>query len=887
MDPQQTIAHYRVTAKLGEGGMGEVWRATDTKLNREVAIKVLPAAFASDGEHMDRFQREAQVLASLNHPNIASIYGVEEGALVIELVDGLTLAERIAQGPMPFDEAVPIASQIAEALEYAHEHGIIHRDLKPANIKVRPDGRVKVLDFGLAKALANGIIASHPASSPTLTMHGTVAGVIMGTAAYMSPEQAKGKPVDRRTDIWAFGVVLAEMLTGRRMYTGETVSETLASVIRDVPDLAVLPAATPPSIRRLLQRCLEKDPWRRLRDIGEARFTLQEPVEETALPAAVPSVRARRSPSLLVAAAALASIVALAMLWRATRPQDRPMMRFSVDLGPDVAPGVHITAAISPDGMRIVYPVRSAAAPQLATRLLDQSQATILAGTDGAVDPFFAPDGQWIGFFTGGKMKKISVQGGAAVTLLEEPATGIRGAWWGEDGTITATLDMRHLFRVPDAGGKAELLTGKPEAKSFISYRWPQILPGGETVLVTANTTPASFEDATIAAVSLKTGDVKTIERGGYFGRYLPSGHLIYLHQGTLYAVAFNASRLETRGVPAPILEDIVGNATAGAGQLSFSRTGTLVYLSGRNGSEGRTVNWMDATGKKTPLLAATGAVLTPRLSPNGTRLALAVNGDISVFDTGSGAMTRITFTHAPNWSPVWTPDARHIVYSPQTGGIWWTRADGSAQPQQILETKGRAVPASFSPDGKRLAFHRGGGGTGLDIWILPLDTADPDHPKPGKPELFVRTPAADVEPAFSPDGRWLAYTSNESGSPQVYARPYPEGAAEGGKWQISTAPGEFPIWSANRRELFYVTLDGHIMVTDYTVNGKTFSPGKPRQWCDTPILLTGGYPPLDLAPDGKRFAIFPTAETAGDQKGSVHVTFLINFFDELKRRLP
>jgi Tol biopolymer transport system component/predicted Ser/Thr protein kinase len=887
MGPQQTIAHYRVTAKLGEGGMGEVWRATDTKLHREVAIKVLPGALARDGEHMARFRREAQVLASLNHPNIASIYGVEEHALVMELVDGPTLAERITQGPIPLDDALPIASQIAEAMEYAHERGVIHRDLKPANIKVTPQGRVKVLDFGLAKAMSNEAIAGNQASSPTLTMSTPEAGVIVGTAAYMSPEQAKGKPVDRRVDIWAFGVVLVEMLTARRMYGGETFSETLASVIKDVPDLSVLPAATPPAIRKLLQRCLEKDPWRRLRDIGEARVTLEGPAEEISLPAA-PPVRAGRTRPLQVAAVVLALTIALAMIWRATRPLNRPLMRFSADPSPDLAPGAHITAVISPDGTRIVYPVRSAGAPQLATRLLNQSQATILSGTDGAVDPFFAPDGQWIGFFAGGKMKKTSLEGGAPVTLVETSGPGARGAWWGEDGSIIATLDVRHLFRVPDAGGKAEMLAAKPEPKGFISYRWPQILPGGETVLVTANTTPASFEDATIAAVSLKTGDLKVLAHGGYFGRYLPSGHLTYVHQGTLFAVAFDARRLETRGVPAPILEDMVGNTTAGAGQLSFSRTGTLVYLSSESGSGARTVEWMDATGKKLPLLTATGAVLTPRLSPDGTRLALAVDGDISVYDAGSGATTRITFTHAPNWFPVWTPDNKHIVYAASTGGIWWTRADGFGQPEQILKTPGRAVPGSFSPDGERLALHQYGEGGNRDIWILPLDTADPDHPKPGKLELFVRTPtAADVEPAFSPDGRWLAYTSNESGSPQIYVRPYPEGAAGGGKWQISTAPGEFSIWSPNGRELFYVTLDGHIMVADYTANGNTFNPGKPRQWCETPILLTGGYRPFDLAADGKRFAIFPTAETAGDQKGSPHLTFLVNFFDELKRRLP
>ncbi|SPF39810.1 Serine/threonine protein kinase [Candidatus Sulfopaludibacter sp. SbA4] len=880
-----SIAHYRITAKLGEGGMGAVYRATDTKLGREVALKVLPPAFAEDAARMARFEREAQVLASLNHPNIAAIYGIEQGAIVMELVEGDEV-----KGPLPVETARDYARQIALALEAAHEKGVIHRDLKPANIKVTGEGVVKILDFGLAKVAESSPPGASPTLSPTLSMAMTQAGMILGTAAYMPPEQAKGKPVDRRGDIWAFGVVLYEMLTGRQMYTGETVSETLASVIKDTPDLTALPEATPPEIRRLLRRCLEKEPRRRLQAIGEARFLLEEPAEEvgqSSWQAEAPAPPRRTVlPWIIAGALALTTLVAAAIAWRATRPEDRPMLRFSADLGPDAVAGVRTTAAISPDGTRIAYPVRTSGGTQLATRLMDQSKAIVLSGTEDARDAFFSPNGQWIGFFAGGKLKKISVQGGAPLTLCEDTApNGDRGGSWGEDGAIVATLDTRRIFRIPEAGGKPQLLPLKADEKDATQYRWPQILPGGEAVLVTGGTV-GNFDDANIAVVSLRTGDPKIVARGGYFGRYLPSGHLIYIHQGTLFAVPFDARRFETHGTPAPVLQDMAGSPATGSGQLDFSRSGTLVYLSGGGAGDARAIAWMDAAGKKTPLFTQAGVVFTPRLSRDGKNLALTVTGDVFIYDPQRGAMTRITLAGSGRY-PVWTPDGKHIVYGNlAAGGIWWTRADGSRQPERLLETPSGAVPGAFSPDGRRLAFSQPGEGTNLDIWILPLDTADPDRPKPGKPELFLRTPAVDNEPAFSPDGRWLAYTSAELGGAQVYVRPYPAGAASG-KWQISTAGGHFPIWSRTAKELFYEGYDGRIMVADYIAKGEIFSPGKPRRWSDTPILIAGSNPNLDLAPDGKRFVVFPTADTAGADKASLHVTFLVNFFGELKRRMP
>jgi serine/threonine-protein kinase len=885
MSPQESIAHYRITAKLGEGGMGAVYRATDTKLNRDVAIKILPETFAADPDRLARFTREAQVLASLNHPNIAAIYGVEERALILELVEGATLAERIAAGPIPLDEALPIARQIAEALEYAHDRGIIHRDLKPANVKVTSEGRVKVLDFGLAKALAADLAAGDPASSPTLTMRATMAGMIMGTAGYMAPEQAKGKPVDRRADIWAFGVLLVEMLTATMMYTGETVSETLASVIKDQPNLSKLPAETPPAVRRLIKRCLDKDPQRRLQAIGEARIAIDDaPAEEAAAtqPSAAPSRRGAPWWALALAAV-IPTAVAVAFLWRTTRPLDRPLQRFSVDLGPDATLGVQLTAAISPDGKRIVYPVRSNRGTLLATRLLEQSKPTILAGTEGGFDAFFKPDSQWIGYSVPGRLMKISVQGGAAVLVCEGSA--LRGAFWGDDGYIYIARDTSRVSRVPEAGGSPEVLTD-PQKRGVLSDRWPQLLPGGEALLMTTGNRAGAWDDGEITVYSFKTKRYKVVQRGGYYGRYLPSGHLVYVHQGTLFAVSFDLSRLETRGAPIPVLDDVAGDTSLGYAQLSFSNDGAMVYLPGNSGADSVPVLWIDHTGQKQPLLANPGGrPQTPRVSPDGKLLALAVNGNLSVYDPARGLATRLTFPPDTGIYPIWMPDAKHIIFTGQGGsGIYWARSDGSGKPEKIYEGN-TAIAQSVSPDGKVLALHQAG--QARDLYTMPLDLTDPDHAKAGKPTPFLITPGADVDPAFSPDGRWLVYASSESGTFHVFVRPFPEGANGAGQAQISSTPGRFPLWSRTKKEIYYVTLDGHIMMTPYVINGRAFAPGRPELWSQATIGLTGVGIPWDIAPDGKRFVVFPGVEMAGGEKANLHATFLLNFFDELRRKLP
>jgi len=888
--------------------MGDVYQATDLKLGRSVAVKFLPESFAHDTERVSRFEREARVLASLNHPNIAAIYGMENWNdrkfLVMELVPGETLAERIKRGPISVEETLVIAKQIAEALETAHEKGIIHRDLKPANIKVTTDGKVKVLDFGLAKAYEQEAANATLSNSPTLaSMAATNAGVIFGTAAYMSPEQAAGKPVDRRADVWSFGVVLWELLTGTRLFDAETISHTLADVLRLPIEFDKLPAEVPRSVRGLLRRCLERNVRNRLRDIGEARIVLEN-LAKTADEDEVEDLPTPSEPGSTKVAWVVAALLTLALTavgfgwWRSTRPVDRPLIRLSVDLGPDAVAGTRTTAVLSPDGTRIVFPIRSNGVRQLATRTLNQPGATAMSGTEFGIDPFFSPDGQWIGFFADGKLKKAALQGGAPVTLCD--AADARGGSWGDDGSIifSAAVDSGFLMRVSSAGGTPQPLTKMGKIDSF--HLWPQVLPGGKDVLFTMSANPFSWEDGDIGVVSVKTGQIKIVQHGGYYGRYLPSpygiGHLLYVHEGTLFALPFDPGRLETSGSPVPVLEDVAGNSVEGGGQFDGSMNGSLVYVNGKSSiSSSYPIVWMDSSGKTTPLLAKPGAYGALRFSPDGKRLAFTLMGskgpDVWVYDLERDTPTQLTFTSPGNFEMTWTPDGKHIVFGSNAAGtaaLWWIRSDGSGEPQKLLERKNTGVglrPQSFTPDGLRLAFDDNViSGVGVEIWTLPLDLSDPEHPKPGKPEPFLTTAVRQVDAAFSPDGKWMAYSSNESGIDDIFVRPFP---GPGGKWRVSTGSGKFPTWSRTGRELFYFSLsDGRIMVANYTVQGDSFTATKPRVWSDRQVLQPHFIRVLDLHPEAKRFAVFPRPEIE-EAKGNFHVTFLLNFSDELRRRSP
>ncbi len=900
LSPGARLGVYEVTALIGEGGMGQVFRAHDTRLNRDVALKILPDAVASDPDRLARFTREAQTLASLNHAHIAQIHGLEESggvrALVMELVEGEDLSQRIGHGPIPLADALPIAKQIAAALEAAHEQGIIHRDLKPANIKVRPDGTVKVLDFGLAKAMEpTGAASSHVTQSPTITTPAmTQAGMILGTAAYMSPEQAKGRAADRRSDVWAFGVVLYEMLTGQRAFKGEDVSDTLAFILTREPDWATLPADTPPPIRRLLRRCLEKDRARRLDSAAAARLEIDEALAPSAVDGAtMPPGPARAAWSRALpwlAALMLGLAIAVVLLWapwRAEKPVDRPLARLDVNLGADVSLPAPSTfgqsVAISPDGTRLVF--ASGTPVKLFTRRLDQPKVTELPGTQGASKPFFSPDGHWVGFLTPNKLNKIAVEGGAVVPLGDINLTTFAGASWGEDGSILVSEAFgKALQRVPAAGGPPEVVA--PLGNGEIALAHPQMLPGAQAILFAAIPAAPDLEAFTIEVLTLADRHRKILLRGGQSPRYLPTssgvGHLVYVNKATMFAIPFDLEKLETHGSAVPVLDDVAYQNPSGTGQFDVSRTGTLVYRRASGDASGMaTLQWVDPSGQKEPLQAKPGVYRFPSLSPDGKRVALTVaegGQDVWVYDSKRDAMTRLTFGGF-NISPRWSPDGQSVVFSSAGHGIFQTRADGASQPHALTQSKALQNPGSFTPDGKRLAYLEVA--RNIQIWTVLLEDQG-GQVRAGKPEPWLKSSFDDANPVFSLDGRWVAYQSNESGKNEVYVRAFvSSSSAPGAKWQISNSGGVTPRWSRSGHELVYQSGD-QVMAARYTVQGDTFVAEKPRVW----IAKLGGTL-FDVAPDGRRVAVLAPVASADAPKQEHEVVLLLNFFDELRRRAP
>ena len=904
---EQSIAHYRILEKIGQGGMGEVYRASDTKLHRDVAIKLLPEVFASDPERMARFSREAQVLASLNHPNIAAIHGLEEGdgrrALVMELVEGETLAERIARGALPLEEALTVARQIAEALEEAHERGVIHRDLKPANVKLTSAGVVKLLDFGLAKALegepgTSGAIDL--SQSPTLAGMGTQAGVILGTAAYMSPEQARGQKADRRSDIWSFGAVLYELLTAKQAFAGETVSDVLASVLKADPEWSALPAELPAAAGQLVRRCLVRDPKQRLQSIGDARIALAEslvrpggPGATVQLAAPTPAPRGHQLlPWLLFAGALLGLVAALGL--RALRPTHaEPPLRLSIaisDQSLDLSLGA--SAVLSPDGTRLAYVAGDDNAKTLMVRQLDRLDAVQLAAGTGTVNipyhPFFSPDGEWIGFVTPSELRKIPATGGTAQTICKVERS--RGADWSPDGSIVlAPNPGSGLFRVASGGGEPKPLTTLDKEKNEVTHRWPQVLPGGEAVLFTSHTKSRDFNEATLEVVRVATGERKVVHSGGSYGRYVPSGHLVYINQTTLFAVPFDLKRLAVTGSPVPILQDLATSSSDGGGQFSFSGSGRLAYVTADNTVSTYPAVWVDRKGGTTSLLAEHGAYANPRLSPDGRRLALTVlrdgNWDIWVYDLERGVPSRLTFDDAAETEQVWSPDGRELIYASDRGGfdnLYRKRADGSGEAERLTTHDASQWASSWSRDG-HIALTGTGTGTGFDLQVMRLEGER-------AVETFLSTPFREADAAFSPDGRFIAYESNESGRLEVYVRPFPPG---GGRWQVSDGGGAYPRWSRSGRELFYRT-DGGIMSAPVEAVGDTLRVGKPSIVFQgafrggTTGIGVGGYSfaDYDVAPDGQRFVMFPAGSGPGRAEHP-HVTFVTHWFDELVKQLP
>ncbi len=896
--PGTRLGPYEILSLLGAGGMGEVYRARDSKLGREVALKILPPAFAADSERMARFQREAQVLAALNHPGIAAIYGLEESgsmrALVMELVEGQTLAERLKQGPAPLEEVLSLARQIAEALETAHERGIIHRDLKPENIKITPEGKVKVLDFGLAKAIAapsssaDDNAANAGTQSPTREVAETKAGLVMGTAGYMSPEQARGKPLDRRTDIWAFGCVLYETLVGRRAFPGETVSDCVAAVLTKEPAWEAMPEGVPVRLFALLQRCLQKDPRRRLRDIGDARLELEDLLASSPEEAPVhKSAVSRRAAigALAGAAAGLATGGVLgSKLWRGST--SRPVARFATPFAANeiVNPSHSPNVAISPDGSKIIFangaPPKTTATLYL--RLIEEQEAKPLPDVFGVV-PFFSPDGKWVGFWQGltRTLKKVALSGGAAVTIC--PVDAIAGGTWGEDGNIV--WGWFDLFTVPATGGNPRTLLKVNIDKGERFFRLPQYLPSAKALLFTIGTADMdTYEDGHIALLDLTTGKYKTILEGGSCARYSPTGHLVYARGGKLFAVPFDLGKLAVSGQPFAVLEGVFSSRNTGMAAFSISASGDLAYLPGPTEGGRRRPVWVDRQGNAKPFDLPLRSYLHPRLSPDDNQMAVEVEGpthDIYSYDLSRGVMTRLTFDGSSHW-PMWSPHGNRIAFrSWKTAGmtLWWMPSNRSG-PEQMLPGEGHMLsPESWSPDGKDIAYERMDDMRHFDVWLLPLEGG-------GKPRPFLESARfLQASPKFSPDGRWLAYCSNESGRAEVFVTQFP---GPGAKVQVSSDGGTDPVWRRNGGELYYRNGDKMMVVSVMTQPKLSLS--KPRVlWqghymlgcgssCGMPGVASANY---DVTADGQRFVMI---EDNDQDAVARQVNVILNFAEVIKR---
>jgi Tol biopolymer transport system component len=873
--PGTRLGPYEIVAPLGAGGMGEVYRAHDTKLKRDVALKVLPDSFACDPDRLARFTREAQTLASLNHPNIAHIYGLETSggvaAIVMELVEGDDLSKRIARGAIPLDEALPIAKQIAEALEGAHEQGIIHRDLKPANIRVRPDGTVKVLDFGLAKALEPpGEPSAEVMNSPTLTARATRMGVILGTAAYMAPEQAKGRTVGRRADVWAFGAVFYEMVTGSRAFPGEDVSDTLAAVLRGEPDWARLPATLSPALGTYIRRCLHKDQRQRIHDIADVRLALEGAFEtdppQTTAPAPPAATRGRLAwmIALGIAAVVIAALAvpALRSLWQ-TPPLEPPVMRFTI-APPD---GVRLTSApmISPDGTRVVF----AGGGALFVRPLDTLAAQRLPATEGAGFPFWSPDSRSIGFFASGKLKKVDVAGGPAVAICDAPDG--RGGAWSRTGVIVfAPTLATALQQVSADGGTPAPATTLNAVTQAISHKWPQFLPDGKHFLYF---TVAAAGSTGIYVTSLGSKTSTLLVLTDARAEYAPPGDLLFLRGTTLMRQPFDTAALRLTGDAAPAAEDI---ALPGSNDAAFSvsHTGVLAYSTGQDAALRRMV-WVDRRGGTTPLALASGFYDSPALSPDGQQIVLivrdATGSHLWVYDIARGTLGKRTFDGRDNSLPIWTRDGKFLTFG-RSGSLMRVRADGSGTAEPLVtdaQLPGVKVATSWSPDSRLLALQSGQPGD-----VVVRDADGTLHPT-------LTTSAGEREGRFSPDGRWLAYRSNETGRWEVYVQSYPQGR---GKWQISTDGGGQGMWAQTGRELFYKR-GNQMMVVDVEL-GAAFKAGTPRVLFDMPLPDRAPDDPdrFGVTPDAQRFLVLTTETAEKTAASPPTITVVLNWAQALKR---
>jgi Tol biopolymer transport system component len=870
------LGPYEILDAIGAGGMGEVYRARDSRLGRDVALKVLPEAFARDPDRMVRFEREAKVLASLNHPNIASLYGLEESngarALVMELVEGPTLSARIQQGSLPLAEALPVAKQIAEGLEYAHERSIIHRDLKPSNVKLTPEGQVKILDFGLAKALEGESTEEELRNSPTLSAAATRAGVLLGTAAYMSPEQARCKRVDRRTDIWAFGCVLYEMLSGLLAFGGETTSDILACVIRAEPDWSSLPASVPSRLRELLRRCFQKDPKQRLQAIGEARVTIEELLagspDVTAFTAPTDAhlkLRERLAWSTAVALLAIAALLlaigyfssmpkpAQPVVSQIGAPENTKFVLAGMSAGPPV---------VSPDGNWLAFAARGADGRQvLWVRSLDGITEQPLAGTEGATFPFWSSDSRSLAFFANGKLNRIDASGGPLLALCD--AVSGRGGSWGPDGTILFALLSGPIFRVPASGGTPQPITKLTGSLNQFSHRWPQFLPDGKHFLFLGQAT--SSGDSTMYAGSLDSGEPKVLLRNESNAIYAPPGYLLFLRQETLLAQPFDANKLQLTGEAAPLAGHGGVDSNMAKGNFSVSENGILVYANGSM-SEARLL-WFDRSGKQLAETAGVDLYGFPRISPDGrklvvSKLSAASSSGIWIFDLNHNTSSRLTFFAGKDAMPVWSPDDKFIAFASNQGAnrhIYQQAANGSGTATPLVAAQGDEILPSWSSDGRYLVFqsHSNQGNSPWEIWAAPLFGDRKTFPVAQNPH-FLQGDAA-----LSPDGKWLAYDTDETGRPEVYLMPFLHG---GGKWQLSTSGGGCSRWRADGKELFYMSLDNKLMSVEISEQASSVVIGKVQPLFQANPVPRAPECMYDVTPDGQKFVVVTLALEPGSQ---------------------
>ena len=893
--PGTRLGSYEITAKLGAGGMGEVYRATDPKLKRDVAIKVLPAIFTEDADRLERSEREAQLLAQLHHPNIASIFGLEESngvrGLVMEMVEGEDLSAIIARGPMPLSDALPIARQIAEALEAAHAAGIIHRDLKPANVKVKADGTVKVLDFGLAKALEpKALSGGDLANSPTLTGRATQLGMIMGTAAYMAPEQARAAAVDKRADVWAFGVVLYEMLTGDQLFDGESAVDTLSAVMRKEIDLGRLPAGTPAELKRLLRRCLERNAKNRLHDIADARIVLDELQrgvgEETS---AVDSIAPppRRSLAPLASIAVLALLLGAAGGWLAHRPASKAAptrWALAIPDGYTLSTADFPQLAISEDGrLQAAVVTDGSLTSQILLRTSDQVEPRILPETSGANTPFFSPDGRWIGFFRGRALCKVPVAGGPPVELAPLTSAELtRGGTWSRDGFIYFTPAVNvGISRVPEGGGAVTELTSVSAGVDQRTHRWAQALPDGSAVLFTVDSFDSTeyYDDARIEAIRLATGERKVLIEGASQAKYAGGGRLIFARGGSLYAVSFDPKSLTVSGSPEVVLQGVATDVGSGAVQFALSSSGAALWAPGSLSAR-YALSWVDRHGTESAVPITQAPYNEAALSPDGTRVALigGTNGsaDLWISDLERGTQARLTNGQSA-FNPTWSRDGKLIAYVIRTENpskerrwqIFTKPADGSREATMILDSPEITSLGDFTPDGREIVFtSQAPAGNKGDILLVPVTG--------GTPKTIVSDAFNKREAVISPDGRYVAYVSNEGGQVAVYVRPFPSGE---GRWLVSPPISLEPRWGRDDHELFFRSRASLYRVAVDTKDG--FSPGKPEVVFDR-VSNGGNVKTYRLGPDGTRFFTFRTPEGRGSMRT---VNLDLGFEERIEKR--